>query len=249
MDVFWRLAGPGRIIQVWNPSQRILLSQLTNITGWALKLLADGKKLITFSERDHLLHEWNLTTGAEIQSWQAPADFETRFSPFALTPDERSFMAFGFEGNFILRNLVDQSQTAPNLDIPETWSASYSPDGKLFAVNSSMGYARVWDAATWKPVTTLGGFLNGTKAVNFSPDGKRLAVASNGKEAVRLYDTDSWQDVLTLEGAGYGLGASFSPDGNTLVWQNTTTLYLWRAPSWSEIHAAEAKEKAEIQQP
>ena len=153
------------------------------------------------------------------------------------------------DGNIILRNLADQSQTAPNLDVLEAVAVGYSPDGKLFAVGSSMGYARVWDAATWKPVTTFGGFLNGTKGLGFSPDGQRLAVASNGQEAVRLYDTDSWQDVLTLEGAGYGEGASFSPDGNALVWQNTTTLYLWRAPSWAEIHAAEAKEKAEVQQP
>jgi WD40 repeat protein/serine/threonine protein kinase len=243
---FLALGWTNGIIQVWNPSQRILLYQLTNTAGYvdAVDFLAEGKKLITFSEQDNnFLREWNLTTGAEIQSWQAPVGLLMRFRPFALTPDERSFMVFGSEGNFILlRNLVDQSQTATNLDVLEAWSGSYSPDGKLFAVNSSMGYARVWDAATWKPVATLGGFLNGTKGLDFSPDGKRLAVASNGQEAVRLYDTDSWQDVFTLEGQGYGLDISFSPDDNTVVWENTTTLYLWRAPSWAEINAAEAKD-------
>jgi eukaryotic-like serine/threonine-protein kinase len=236
------------VFQVWNPSQRVLLYQMANATGWAENLLDDGKKLITFSERDNLLHEWNLTTGVEIQSWQAPVGLELSFHPFALAPDKRSLLACG-EGNSILRNLVDQSQTYPNLDILEAGNGIYSPDGRLFAVSSSLGFARVWDAASWKSVATLGGFLNGTKAVNFSPNGKRLAVASNGREAVRLYDTDSWQDVFTLKGQGYGLDASFSPDGNTLVWQSESALYLWRAPSWAEIHAAEAKDTVDSIQP
>ena len=236
------------IIQVWNSAQRVLLYQLTNTTGnvSAEHFLADGKKLITSSERDNLFHEWNLTTGLEIQSWQAPVEFRAG----ALTPDERSFIAIGSEGDAVCRNLTDASQTKLNLEVLEAYNAFSSPDGKLLAVSSSMGFAKVWEAATWKPVTTIGGFLNGTKSVNFSPDGKRLAVASNGKEAVRLCDTESWQDVLTLESQGNGAGgARFSPDGNAIVWENLTTHYLWRAPSWAEINAAEAKEKAAIQQP
>jgi eukaryotic-like serine/threonine-protein kinase len=246
---FLAVGWTNRIFQVWNPSQRVLLYQMTNATGSAENLLDDGKKLITFSKRDNLLQEWSLTTDAEIQSWQAPVGLELHFHPFALTPDEQSFMALGEQRDFILRNLVDQSQTYPNLDILEAGSGIYSPDGRLFAVSSSLGFARVWNAVSWKPVATLGGFLNGTKSVNFSPNGKRLAVASNGREAVRLYDTDSWQDVFTLKGQGFGLDTSFSPDGNTLVWQSETALYLWRAPSWAEIHAAEAKDKMEAQQP
>jgi WD40 repeat protein len=134
-----------------------------------------------------------------------------------------------------------------DLDALEAIAASYSPDGRLFAVASDLGNARVWDAAIWKPVVTLGGFLNGAHAVSFSPDGKRLAVASDGKEAVRLWDTEGWQDVFTLEAKGTGFsGLAFSPDGNSIVWGNwisdRTTLYAWRAPSWAEIDAAEGKE-------
>ncbi len=236
------------IIQVWNPSQRVLFYRLTNTTHyvWVLNLLADGKKLITFSGRGNSLHEWDLTTRLEIQSWQAPAAFN---GAAQLTPDERSFMAIGDEGDAVVRSLADASQTKVDLGVLEGYNADFSPDGKLLAVSSSLGFARVWDAATWKPVATIGGFLNGVKLLAFSPDGKRLAIASNGKEAVRLCDTDSWQDVLTLESQGSGDGARFSPDGNDLIWRNNTTLYLWRAPSWAEINAAEAKEKAGLQQP
>ena len=69
-----------------------------------------------------------------------------------------------------------------------------------------------------EPVATLGGFLNGVKAVNYAPDGRHLLIASNFKEAMRLYDPESWQDVLTLEGEGSGWhGALFSPDGNSIA--------------------------------
>ena len=77
-----------------------------------------------------------------------------------------------------------------------------------------------------------------------------MAIDSSYKEAVRLCDTESWQDVLTLESQGTGSGGvTFSPDGNDIIWENSTTLYLWRAPSWAEINAAEAKEKPAIKQP
>jgi hypothetical protein len=62
---------------------------------------------------------------------------------------------------------------------------------------------------------------------------------------------DSWQELLTLEGAGslFGLTA-FSPDGNAIgTLSNDGILNLWRAPSRAEINAAEAKEKAESKQP
>jgi WD40 repeat protein/serine/threonine protein kinase len=256
---FLALRWTNGILQVWDSSQRVLSHQWTNTTGevHGMDFLADGKKLITFSVSDNLFHEWDLMTGLEIQSWPGPAEFS---GAFALTPDERSFMAIGYEGDDVFRNLADESSTKVDLDVLEGPSVSFSPDGKLFAVASHLGYTRVWDTATWQQVASLGDLLNGAESVNFSPDGRRLAIASVGKEAVKLWDTDSWQDVFTLEAQGTGFqGAWFSPDGNTIAWGNRTAVYLWRAPSWVEIHAAETKDppspgyggqgKAEIQQP
>ncbi len=141
-----------------------------------------------------------------------------------LTPDERSYMAIGREGDVVFRNLADASQTKVDLGVLEAYNAFFSPDGKLLAVTSSLGFAKVWDVATWKLVATIGGFLNGVKPSSFSRDGKRLAIASNDKEAVRLCDTDSWQDVLTLENQGTGAGGvSFSPDGNNLFGETAPT--------------------------
>jgi WD40 repeat protein len=183
----------------------------------------------------------------EEQSWPAPP----AGNAFAVSPDGRQCIAYGWEGDFVLRNLVDKSHRTLDLNTLEPDVGSYSPDGKWFAVASSLGFGRVWDAATWQPVATLGGFLKGAHTTAFSADGKRLAVGGGDREAVKLWDTESWQDVFTLEGEGTGyMGLWFSPDGNTIAWGNQSgVLHVWRAPSWEEIAAAEAREMAPPQRP
>jgi WD40 repeat protein len=79
----------------------------------------------------------------------------------------------------------------------------------------------------------LGGFFSDVWGAVFLPDGSRLAVAVGDREAIRLYDTSTWLDTLTLEGRGGGLWPTMiSPDGNVI---GATTLgdgrlQLWRAP-------------------
>jgi WD40 repeat protein len=75
----------------------------------------------------------------------------------------------------------------------------------------------------------------------------RIAAGSGGKEALKLWDLTSYQELLTLEAEGSGYWQTcFSPDGNVLGSMNGQgILHLWRAPTWAEINAAEAKDKAE----
>ena len=68
-----------------------------------LLFLAKGNRLATYSVKDDLLHELDLMTGLEVQSWRAPALswqepplFE---SALALTPDEGSCLAIGNDGD------------------------------------------------------------------------------------------------------------------------------------------------------
>ena len=100
-------------------------------------------------------------------------------------------------------------------------------------------------------MATLRGVLLGVHSLAFSPDSKRLAVGSSGLEAIKLWDVESSQELLTLEGVGSLFShTAFSPDGNVLGSMNDGgLLHLWCAPSWEEIAAAEAKEKTETRQP
>jgi WD40 repeat protein len=244
---FLAVGSTNGVLQIWDVARRVLCRQWTNTTGLVVPscFLADGNKLVTASMSDNLFHEWDLMTDLEMQSWQG---LGFPYCVMVLSPDERFFMAINYEGDVVLRNLTDEGNTKVDLDVLEGVSGGYSPDGKLFAVASEYGYARVWDTASWQEVATLRGYLLCPHSVAFPVDGKRLATGGDDIDALKLWDTESWHEVLTLKGQGslFRLTA-FSPDGNAIGTMNVAgTVHLWRAPSWEEINAAEAKEKIAV---
>jgi WD40 repeat protein/cell division protein FtsL len=240
------------VVQVWDASRRVLQSQfsLPGMRSSNCGFNNRGDRLIIWSGDDNRFHEWNLAArpNVEVQSWPAPAAVNAGTS----SPDQ-TFVALGFEGDVILRDLATQRSSKPDLKFLEpAGSCTLSPDGKLFAMSSHLGYARVWETADWQEAATLRGFKLGTQSVAFSPDGNRLAAGAGAPEAaLHLWDVISWQDVLTLSAEGSIFSSTqFSPDGNTLgTMSGDGLLNLWHAPSWDEINAAEAKVKMEIKQP
>jgi WD40 repeat protein len=105
----------------------------------------------------------------------------------------------------------------------------------------------MWDTTSFAARGTFRGFLLGVHCVAISPDGQRLAVGSVGKEAFKTWDLESGEELLTLESPEIGFAhCGFSPDGDALLgtaWDGV--VHIWTAPSWGEIAAAEAREKAE----
>jgi eukaryotic-like serine/threonine-protein kinase len=237
--------------QVWDVSRRVVQTQF-KLPGkhWFSDLNNRGDRLIVGSSSDNRFHVWDLAARPvlEVQSWSMPASLNAATG----SPDDRLFVELGDEGEVFVRDLADQSNSKPDIKFLELSGFDFSPDGRLFAISSHLGYARVWQTADWREAATLRGFQLGAHSVAFSPDGERLATATGAADAaLHLWDVASWQDVLTLRAEGSIFGSTqFSPDGNTIGTRSIEgILNLWRAPSWDEIHAAEAKEKAEIKQP
>ncbi len=246
---FLATGSTNRAVSVWDLSRRVLWRQLTNSTDeidlW--QFLDHGDKLIASSAGQ--LQEWDMTTGLEIQSWAAGAA-EMEIYGTALSPDERLAVNVNVSGSSVLRDLSSRSSTNLALNCLEDVCVAFSPDDRCVAVGSALAYVRVWDTANWREITTLGGFAHSCNSVAFSPDGRRLAVGGGSEGLIKLWDTESWQNVFTLQVQGRNsCSTTFSPDGNILgALNNAGTLQLWRAPTWAEINAAEAKEKTEIQQ-
>jgi WD40 repeat protein len=118
-----------------------------------------------------------------------------------------------------------------------------SPGGGLVALSTEAGLVRLFDPAKGEWIEDLHGHLNGAFGIAFSADGRRLISSSGGREALKLWDVGTRQELLTLGGTGGLLsGAMWTADGDVILagapWQ------AWRAPSWEEIAAAEAKSNA-----
>jgi WD40 repeat protein len=98
-----------------------------------------------------------------------------------------------------------------------------SPDGQWVATGGfgHPGGAKVWDARTGELRKDL---PVGTNCwVVFSPDGKRLLIASgsNATAQIRVWEVGTWEEVLIKEPLKGAIPA-FSPDGKLLVVETGT---------------------------
>jgi WD40 repeat protein len=122
---------------------------------------------------------------------------------------------------------------------PWWWkSPAFSADSRRLAIPHPRGATMVVEGPSFQMVKSL----PSAGCASFSPDGGRLALlTSEGMSPLRLFDTTSWETVLSLEvPQGFLFSAGFSPDGNVLaLWSQFNRLVLWSAPSWADIAAAE----------
>jgi WD40 repeat protein/predicted Ser/Thr protein kinase len=212
--------------------------------------LADGKKLMVVHTEDNSLHEWDLTTRRETRSWP-PA--EGRYTG-AISPD----------GNWYLTSILNpdtktvtsltelSTHRSTNLNLGWYITASFSPDGRFFALGNWGSDARLFETSTAKEVAKLRGVFGEVHGVSFSPDGSRFLTGHGAgrHETVAIWDMESYEKVLALSAGGSLFDAvAFSPDGNVLAASNWRgVLHLWRAPTWAEIQAIE-QAAAETQSP
>jgi len=128
----------------------------------------------------------------------------------------------------------------------QTYSLAVSPDGVLVASSTQGGLVRLFDPGKGELIDSIHGHLNAVFGLAFSADGRCLISASGGREAVKLWDVRTRQELLTLDGTGSMLiAARWSADEDVILagppWQ------AWRAPPWEEIAAAESQQTKDAQ--
>jgi WD40 repeat protein len=141
-------------------------------------------------------------------------------------PDGRTVVSAPWHGEIEAR---DPESGAVKHRLPGTGTAdmAYSPDRRRLVTAHLGGAWRVRDGATGEVLKEVKGFRY-TWSVAFSPSGWLLAVS--GDNAVRVYDTASWQEVARFDGHdGTVRTVFFGPDDGTLVSASTEdgTALVW----------------------
>jgi hypothetical protein len=115
---------------------------------------------------------------------------------------------------------------------------TFSPDGRLLAVASSIG-VYLYAAADLREVRFLP-TDSPVLSVAFSPDGRLLASGSEDN-TIRLWDAASGALLRTLEGhTDWVLSVAFSPDGRLLASASRdNTIRLWDAASGALLRTLE----------
>jgi WD40 repeat protein len=216
-------AATGKRLFVLAPSGESAVS-----SGYSAALSPDGRWAVTTHgvqthRPDRVVHLWDTATGREVAALKGHRA-QVRIAAFS--PDGRLVVTASDDGTARVwaPGLGEDAERAAG-----RWAgvglARLSPDGRRLVTDSSgtgvrrdTFTAHVWDVATGRELShCAGGHTRYLTALAFSPDGERVAAASNDGTA-RVWEAATGKQVAVLEGhAGGVLDVSFSPDGRLVV--------------------------------
>jgi len=208
------ISGSDTEIKYWDvESGKLLKSIKHSENGWllAMGINPDGKTLITISQRSGRL---------AIKFW----DIRTgKFIKTLKTIKDHDWACFSSDGR-----LVSLCK------------------GKIKEINRGeekfricMDRIEIMDIESGKKFRTLTGYA--TRTVNFSPDGKTLAVA--GKKRIRLLNIETGNLIKIFKTGDDLYGIAFSPDGRLMAAGLNTTVKLWNVDAEEPVATSKGHSK------
>jgi WD40 repeat protein/tRNA A-37 threonylcarbamoyl transferase component Bud32 len=240
-------ASDDHTVRIWNLATNREEQVLGGHTApvWAVAFSPDGQRLAS-AALDSTVRLWDVASGQTLRVLEGHTDKvrTVAFSPdgkqLASAGDDRTVKVWDAATSEVVFTFTGHS--SPVLGV------AFAPNGKILAVSTAEtervmthepGEIRLWNLQTGEEGLTLRGHFDGIRGVTFSPDGKRLASASQDR-TVKIWDPNTGQELLTLVGHGSTVsGVAFSPDGQLLAsagWDGN--IILWNGRPLDECAAA-----------
>ncbi len=216
-------AGGDNACRIWDvESQKLLLTfKLPNYWINRLTFLDDGKTLVGKGSIDKASHD---LIGGDPWRWDVPKvwmwdvssgrqldTFTTKLPRFNPLKDARTSVR--------VKAFADSTRV-------------------IFAFENKDGTISVKDGRTNRKITTLPKPNGEVRAFSFTPDGRRLAIATS--KNVSLWDLETGKQVATFPKRvanfeGYPAIPAFSKDGKTLAVAGLDDIEIWNMDTYSQV--------------
>jgi eukaryotic-like serine/threonine-protein kinase len=204
--------------RIWNTATGEPMTEWFGPAGRRLRATFDpsGRLLVTAGPGGNV-SRWHADTGREAGPPFQYGDSQSTVFAVACSPDGKRWGAAGNQNCATIFNAADPSRSITLWHTGWVPALAFSPDSRFIATGGDLT-ARVWDAASGKPVGPVLRHDRGFDSVSSSPDGKLLLTTSTNA-ASRVWDWRTGYVVAFTPHVSSSAGSPwFSRDGHRIAY-------------------------------
>ena len=161
-------------------------------------------------------------------------------SALSWSPDGSRLIVCSLTGDMTLIDLEDRQPPKKIRAHGVGLRAKFSPGNNFIVSASYDGTAKIWDADSLAPITTIRYHERHLNGVEFDPSGTLMALPS-GDSTVGVFSLSDGKLVKSLQGpADEAVAVAFSQDGRTVISAcRNGTVQMWNIATMQEVYSAQ----------